>query len=571
MLKRARVCGLLFVAILLPAQQRSAGRPGGGVPDSASAGVVATAATGADWPEYGGTTSAWRYSSLAQITTANVKKLAPAWSFETGDYQDGMLGTPIAVDGIVYISSASAYVFAVNGATGDLIWQYKYEPPVGVNAAKKNHGLAVGAGKVFIGTRDDYLIALDQKTGKEVWKVANGDTTTCQCGIGGIPLVIKDKVLVGASGPRGNITAYDTKTGHRLWRFYAVPAKGEPGNETWSDDDAWKWGGGNVWTTGSYDAELNLTYWGAGDPRPTFYNSNRKGDNLYTCSILALNPDTGKLVWYHQEVPHDTWDWDTDYEYTLIDREVRGSLRKLMVHINKGGFASVLDRTNGELLGTYPVTKYINWVKGLDEKGHLIGRNDPVLAPSGGKNTFICPSNLGAKQWNQSAYSPGTRLIYEPVNEMCNEIAMRAPNADDSEDRGGGTWIMRPQPGHDTGYSHLDAMDPITGEVKWSYPYKYELLASILATKGDLVFTGDDEGHYFALDAKTGQKLWSYQTGAPHRGGSVTYMAGGRQFVLTPIGRGATTADISMVLWPDAVKWRVASAVVAFALPQESK
>jgi alcohol dehydrogenase (cytochrome c) len=572
MMRRARLFLLLFVAVVptvLPAQQPNVGNSANRARGQARpTGPATRGATGADWPEYGGTSLAWRYSTLAQINTNNVKKLRPAWSFETGDYQDGLLATPIVVDGIVYISSASSYVFALDGATGDLLWQYRYEPPAGVTVAKKSRGVAVGDGKVFIGTRDNHLIALDQKTGKEVWKVANGDNTTCRCGINGIPLIIKDKVLVGASGPRGNVTAYNTHTGHREWRFYTIPAKGEKGNETWGDDESWKYGAGNVWTTGSYDPELNITYWGAGDPRPVFYSSNRTGDNLYTSSILALNPDTGKLLWYYQEVPHDTWDFDTDYDFNLVDLEVPGRMRKLLVHLQKGGFGFVLDREKGELLGTYPITEHINWVRGIDEKGKLIGRNDPVVD----KNIFICPSNLGAKQWNQAAFSPRTGWLYTPIMEMCNDIILRPPSAGgDPEDRGGGTWIMRPVPGRDTGYSHLDALDPVTGRVQWSYPYKYELLASVLATQGDLIFTGDDEGHYFALDARSGKKLWSHQTGASHRGGAVTYMVGGRQFIVTPIGRGATSSDISMVLWPEASTWRVASALVAFALPEDGK
>jgi alcohol dehydrogenase (cytochrome c) len=571
MIRGAHIFFLLGVAIptLFLAQQRSAGTNVNRPPSQGrTAAPVQRGATGSNWPEYGGTTLAWRYSTLAQINTSNVKRLAPVWSFETGDYQDGLLATPIVVDGLVFISSASSYVFALDGATGDLVWQYKYEPPVGIAFAKRNRGLAVGNGKVFIGTRDNYLIALDQKTGKEVWKVANGDTTTCRCGINGIPLIIKDKVLVGATGPRGNITAYNTNTGHLEWRFYTIPGKGEKGNETWGDDESWKYGGGAVWTTGSYDPELNITYWGVGDPRPVFYSSNRTGDNLYTSSLLALDPDTGKLRWYYQEVPHDTWDWDTDFDFNLIDREVRGRMRKLLIHLQKGGFGFVLDRETGELLGTYRITEHINWVRGIDEKGKLIGRNDPVI----GKNSFICPSNLGAKQWNQAAYSPRTGWLYTPIMEMCNDLVLRPPNGGgDPEDRGGGTWIMLPVPGRDTGYSHLDALDPVTGRVQWTYRYKYELLASVLATQGDLVFTGDDEGHYFALDARTGNKLWSYQTGAPHRGGAVTYTVGGRQFIVTPIGRGATTGDITMVLWPEAATWRVASALVAFALPEDAK
>jgi len=527
---------------------------------------AANGATAADWPEYGGTGLAWRYSSLDQINTSNIKRLTPAWSFETGDYQDGMASTPVVIDGIVYISTASSWVIALNGATGDPIWRYKYEPPVGLPAPRSNHGLAVGDGKVFINTRDNYLVAIDAKTGKEAWRVANGDMLNCRCGMGGVPQVVKHKVIVGASGSIGTITAYDTENGRFAWRFHVIPKPGEKGNDTW-DGDSWKYGEGTVWTTGSYDPELNLIYWGTGEPKPTFYSANRKGNNLYTSSVLALDPDTGKLRWYYQEIPHDTWDFDTDYEFTLIDREVRGRTRKLLVNPNKGGYTWVLDRETGEFLGTYKFAENTNWIQGIDEKGTLIGRNDPEI----GKPNFICPSNIGAKEWNQSAYSPRTGLLYTPVNEMCNDLVLRGPSGKTPQDRGGGTWIMKPPTGHDTGYSHLDALDAVTGKRLWTYSYKYELMASVLATQGDLVFTGDVEGRYFALDAHTGKKLWSYQTGAAHRGGGVTYMMNGKQFIVTPVGRGSLISDLSMVLWPEASNWRVASAVMAFALPEDEK
>lgn len=540
-----------------------------------SSSLLQRGATGSDWPVMGGTDLAWRYSGLKQINTDNVKKLVPIWSYETGDYEGGLRTTPIVVDGVVYIYTASSHVIALDGATGSLIWQYKYEPPAGVSpSSMTNSAVVISNGKVLVGTRSNYVIALDQKTGKEIWKVANGDVTNGVAGISGAPLVAGKHVLVGAGGPRGSITAYDIDTGHMAWRFYTVPAKGEKGSETWPDENALKYGGGAVWTAGQYDSELNLVYWGVGNPRPAFYSDNRAGSNLYTASIVALNPDTGKLRWHYQEVPHDTWDFDAKSESTLIDREIGGRMRKLLVNLGKGGFAWVLDRENGELIGVYPFADFYNWVKTINQKGELVGRFDTVA----GKRTLICPSNLGAKGWQQSAFSPQTSMLYVPIMEFCNDVLPLPPGgvgekgrtvaSVEGADRGSGSYFMRPIPGRDAGYSHLDAIDPVTGKRQWTYPYKYVLLASVLATAGDLVFTGDVEGHYFALDAKTGKKLWSYQTGAPHRGGSVSYSVGGRQIIVTPMGN---SQSVMADLWPQASTWRVASAVVAFALPEEDK
>src|SRR5579862_6647577 len=319
--------------------------------------------TGADWPSYGGTDLAWRYSALDKINTTNVKKLLPAWIFQTGDYQDALQSTPIVVDGIMYVSTARSFVYALDGATGRVIWQYKHVPLPGYSlpALVKSYGVAVANGKVFIATYDEFVVALDQKTGQEVWKTAVDDPTSCGCRISSAALAVKDKVVISSSGRRGFVAALDMKTGHQVWKFYTVPSPGEPGNETWAGD-SWKKGGVDPWVTGSYDPELNLVYWGTGDPNPTFFGAPREGINLYSCSLLALDADTGKLRWYYQEVPHDTWDYDSTWESVLMDREVGGRMRKLLVHINKGGYSWVLDRATGEVLNTYPDNDYINWV-----------------------------------------------------------------------------------------------------------------------------------------------------------------------------------------------------------------
>jgi PQQ-dependent dehydrogenase (methanol/ethanol family) len=540
--------------------QRSSGQDKGGkfVQDRGGA-------TGSDWPSYGGTVSAWRYSALNQINASNVKKLVPVWAFQTGDYQNGLQSTPIVLNGVLYLTSNRDDVFALDGATGRLIWEYKYQALPG-SATRQNKGVAVSDGEVFVGTSDSYLVALDQKTGKEIWKVASDDTFSCRCGLQAAPLVVKDKVIVGGGGSRGYLTAFNASTGRIEWRFFSIPGPGEKGNETWPGD-SWKTGSAKMWTTGSYDSQLNLIYWGTGDPSPMIYGGTREGDNLYSASVVAVDADTGKLRWYFQDVPHDTWDFDSTWEMVLIDRELRGSMRKLLVHFGKGGYTYVLDRETGEFLNAYPVNDYIDWVKGISDKGELVGRRDPVV----GKVTSICPGNLGGKSWNQTAYSPRTGLIYSPSLEMCQNITLRPPDPNVPGDRGSATFVFTPPPGLATAYGHLDALDPVTGKKQWTYPYRFELFASILATAGDLVFTGDPEGYFFALDARSGKKLWSFQTGAGHRGGPVTYMADGRQYVATPTGWGGTGAAYSDLLWPEAEMRRLGSTLFVFALPEEWK
>lgn len=555
MRQRADVLLLLIASLALSFQPQLCAQDRSGA-------AAQEGATGADWPAHGGTDRSWRYSALDQINTSNVKKLAPAWIFQTGDYAEGLQSTPIVIDGVVYVAAMDD-VFALDGASGKLLWKYKHQPLPGLSAGR-NFGVAVAEGKVFLSTRDAHLVALDQKTGQEVWKVAVDDASSCQCGAEGVPMVARHKVIIGERGPRGRISAFNTANGRLEWRFYVIPGPGEKGNETW-EGDSWKHGSGSVWlTSGSYDPELNLAYFGTGDPSPAFYGEKRKGSNLYTDSIVALDVDSGKLRWYYQEIPHDVWDYDATWEMLLMDREVGGRMRKLLVQFAKSGFTFILDRETGELLKVYPYIENYNFVTGISPKGELLGRKEPAA----GQTTAICPGNIGGKSWNQSAYSPVTRLVYVPALEMCNDLAVRPP----AEGAGGmgGSFVFNAPPGHKTAYSHLDAVDPVTGERRWTYPYQYELFASVLATAGNLIFSGDPEGYLFALDAQSGQKLWSFQTGAANRGSAVTYMAGGRQYIATPTGWTAV-GDLTSGIWPEAANWRHGSTLVVFALPEESK
>jgi alcohol dehydrogenase (cytochrome c) len=539
-------------------------------------------ATAANWSHYAGTQFAWRYSSLSQVNTSNVKWLTPVWIFQTGDYSEGLLSTPLVIDGVMYVITPKAWVYALDAVTGRLIWEYHYSRsnaylPGSFTDYTQNRGVAVADGRVFFGTSDSLLIALDQKTGREIWRVRVDDAKQCGCNIPAAPLIVKDKVVVGETGGdaahRGYLTAFSTKTGKLAWRWYVIPGPGEKGNETWKGD-SWKYGGGAPWMTGSFDAELNLVYWGTGNaagdlnqgPRVNAGADKRKDVNLYTASVVALDADTGALRWYNQEVPADVWDFDSAYEAILVDRQIRGRERKLLVHMNKSGVTFVLDRATGEVLNAFDVTEVRNWITGVTEDGRLLARKEPEM----GKTTNICPSVAGAKSWNSMAYSPRTGFLYVPVNEICNDLTPAETEAQEGKVFVSGTWQFNRPPDRTT-FAHVDAIDAITGKRAWSFPYKYVLLASMLATAGDLVFTGTPEGEFFALDARSGSKLWSFQTGAGHRGSAIAYAFNGRQFIATPTGfQKVLVGGMATILFPD-VNFRSGSSVVVFSIPEGAK
>ena len=522
----------------------------------------------------GGSYSAWRHSGLNQINTRNVKNLAAAWVFQTGDYENGLQATPIEVDGVLYLSTSNSWAFALDGATGRLIWEYHYALPADVRTlayGKQNRGVAVSHGLVFLGTPDNHLVALDQKTGAEVWKVNIEDYRQCGCNTTGAPLAIKDIVIAGVTGGdsahRGYLTAFDARTGRLRWRFYTIPGPGEPGHETWKGD-TWKYGGGSTpWMTGSFDAELNLLYWGVGNASSDLNGSKRKGDNLYTASIVALDPDTGKLKWHFQEVPNDVWDFDAAFEQILVDLPFGGRTRKVLLHPTKGGYIWMMDRTNGEFLKAWPFAKNINWVAGITETGKLAGRVEPEV----GKSKLICPSVVGAKNWNQGAYSPNTGMLYLPVQEICNDLVAQDQEVAEGSPFTGGNWFIKPAPSATRPEGYIAAFDAATGKREWSVPVTTWIMASILSTDGGLMFTGDPEGNFFALDARTGARLWSFQTGAGHRGSSISYSIGGRQYIATPTGWGSLVGAAHRALFPDAPVARPGSALFVFALPEGAK
>ena len=340
-----------------------------------------------------------------------MKRLKVAWAFQLGDVQMGLQATPLVDDGTLYVIGPKNRVFALDAATGERRWHYFYNMPQKYPLyGHQNRGVALGHGNVYFGTVDNFVVALDAKSGEEAWKVEVEDSSYFGCNITGAPIVVKDMVVVGSTGGdsahRGHIVAFDAKTGRLRWRFNTIPGPGEKGHETWSGE-SWKYGGGAAWMTGSYDPELDLLYWGIGNPAADLYGAARKGNNLYTDCVVAIDPDAGEVVWYFQEIPHDVWDYDSAYETILIDTVLDGRERKLLVHPNKGGYMYVLDRTNGAFVAAWAFSETINWTSGLDENGIPQNRNEPVV----GEAKLLCPNAAGARSWNQASYHPGKNLL----------------------------------------------------------------------------------------------------------------------------------------------------------------
>lgn len=521
-----------------------------------------------NWLSYGGNYSAHRYSSLDQINRGNVGQLTPAWMFPTGELRGGLNATPLVADGVMYLMGPMNRVFALDAVKGTILWRYHYKlPEISIPYQAGSRGLAIGHGRVYFGTVDNHVVALDAKTGREIWEVEVEDVRQCGCNITSAPLIVRDKVIVGGTGGehahRGYINAFDAKTGRHLWRFYTIPAPGEPGAETW-DPRMLKYGGAPAWLVGSYDPELNLLYWGIGNPSSDFYDALRPGDNLYSNSIVALDPDTGRLKWHYQEVPHDMYDFDSAYECVLIDYEKGGRKQKLLVHANKGGYTWVLDRATGKYVNAYPHVDELTWLKGVDANGRPVGMQ-PVPPD---KETFVCPSAAGGRNWDHSSYSPRTRLWYNIGWEICNIIRPEKMEPKEGQPLFGGSMTFVAPRGKPA-YGHINGFDPLTGERKWRYQTRYMNVASLLSTGGDLIFTGDVMGEVFALDATNGKKLWGFNAGASVTGSPITYSVNGRQYVAVPTGMGSLVGGLTTLIWPESGGSfpERASTLVVFALP----
>lgn len=520
----------------------------------------------ADWPEYHRDYRGWRFSPLEQINKSNVKKLKVAWIHQPGDITQGMQATPLSIDGVVYYIGPNNRVFAVDGATGKEIWHYYTELDPVVNTLLfngYNRGVTVGHGKVYFGTLDGRVIALDQKTGKQLWSVQLADPKKCSgCNFTSPPVLAGNVLIQGPTGgdlaQQGRLYALNAETGDQLWKFEII--KDDPAS--WPGDSG-KTGGGGAWLPGQYDPKLDLFFIGTSNAAPDFDGTVREGDNLYTATTLAIEPKTGKLRWHRQEVPHDVWDYDSAYEYLMIDKDGKD----LMIHLNKGGYVYVMDRKTGELVNTWPLSENINWVKSVNPKtGELSGRDQPEI----GKSKLFCPSVLGSRSWNAGAYSPKTKLWYTNAHEFCNRVTV----ADNNDPKnlafsqpyfGFSAFSFEPPPGKKQS-ARLEAVDPITGKRAWTVEYPLPGLGGVLVTGGNLVFNGDSRGYVHAYDAKDGKELWKFNTGSGIRAGITSYAIDGKQYVLVPTGFGSLFPGFASGVFPEFKESKGGSAVIAFTV-----
>ncbi len=466
----------------------------------AACAFAAIGASDTEWRTYGGNLAGWRFSELSQITTENVARLAPKWIFQT-QVQGHMETTPLVMNGLMYFTAPSNHAFAVDLRTGKELWHYAKTPigRPGLCCGEVNRGFAVLGNTLFKVNIEDTLVALDMATGKPLWETEIADYRKGYSGTLA-PLVVKDKVLVGTAGAefgiRGFVDAYDPQTGKRLWRFYTIPAKGDPGTETWGKE-SYLHGGGSTWITGTYDPDLNLVYWGTGNPGPDMNGDIRPGDNLYTCSMVALDPDTGQMKWHFQFTPHDTHDWDAMGDPVLTDMTVEGKKVKALIHANRNGYFYALDRTSGKFLFAHEYTK-VNWADGIGPDGRP--RVIQGIEPSE-KGVTVCPGLSGGHNWQATAFNPRTGLYYFSSTDGC-EIFHR-----NDRDFVEGEWYQlsgnKKLPGDQLKGSFI-ALDAATGKVRWRFEMLQNPSGGALTTAGNLVFTGDAHGNLIALDARSG-------------------------------------------------------------------
>jgi len=507
-----------------------------------------------DWLTYHGTYKSFHYSPLDQINAGNVKDLQVAWMHMPGRSTRGLQSMPLVADGVLYYSGSYSRVFALNGATGEVIWSYFPELDDALVARQThspyNRGVAIGDGKVYVGTVDGRLIALDMKTGKSLWDTKLVDSQKLTVGFTGAPLYAKGTVVIGSQGGewtgRGPIFGVDAATGKKKWEFDTV-AGTEDAKKTWGND-SWRTGGGGGWMTGTFDPETNTLWWGTANPAPLYdwsgadYKSNgaRPGDNLFTSSVIALDVDTGQLKFYHQELPHDTWDFDSAVgEFVMLERDGK----KLVVHPNKSGFIFVYDRSNAKIENVWRIAQNINFVKDIDPKtGELVGRRDFA---AGKAAEPLCPHISGGVSWNAGSYNPKTGLYYKLGQEWCMtlDVVKTTPVTEPQAQLNIGANFVIAKPPSGEIYGHLDARDPVTGAKKWEVRYPEPPLASVLSTGGNLVFVPDSRGTIHAYNAENGQELWSHSDGTGHQGGIVSYAAGGKQYVAVTAGFGGMATD----------------------------
>jgi alcohol dehydrogenase (cytochrome c) len=489
---------------------------------------------GANWPSYNGDYTGRRYSSLAQINVNNARQLSAQWVFHSPNSAI-METTPVVIDGIMF-ATAGNDVFALDARTGREIWHHSRPFTQGLiddASAHHNRGVAIWHSRIFVETDNAHLLCLDARSGHLIWDIAYADTHK-NYGATSVPLIVKDDVLVGTSGGddgvRGFLDAFDVRTGKLRWRFWTIPRPGQFGSSSWPGK-SFLHGGGSTWMPGTYDPELNTLYWGTSNPSPDMNGSVRPGDDLYTDCVVALDAATGTLKWYFQFTPHDLYDYDSEETPVLIDTTYNGKPRKLLVEANRNGFLYVLDRTDGKFLKAVRFVKKLNWARGIDRSGRPMRTG---LKPSA-KGTEICPGFVGASNWFSPSFNPATRTLYFMALEACNLYYLNPASYTP-----GRTYYdtgVRRVPG-EYGQKILLAYDLATNRFAWRYPQAGlgRSWAGTMTTAGELVFFGDDSGSLEAVDARTGEPLWHFNTGQEIHASPMCYAIKGRQYVAIAAG-----------------------------------
>jgi PQQ-dependent dehydrogenase (methanol/ethanol family) len=535
-----------------------------------------------NWLTYHGSYKSWHYSALSEINTGNVGKLQEAWSHVASRANRGLQSFPLAVDGVLYYVSPYNQLYALDGATGKPLWTYKQKLNEDL-VARQTHspyirGIAAGYGNIYMGTLDGKLVAVDAASGKLNWETKLVDSEKLTVGFTGAPLLVKDKVIIGSQGGewpyRGPIFGVDAKTGKKVWQFFTVGGNegtASDKRDTWGND-SWKTGGGGGWMAGSYDPETNTVWWGTGNPAPLYdwagsewkTKGPRPGDNLYTSSVIQLDPDTGELKSYHQVLPHDAWDFDpASGELMMIDQ----GGKKYVVHPTKAGFVFVFDRKTGKPVNVYKGVDNINFVQDIKPDGTLVGRRD--LAEGAHKN--LCPAIAGGYSWNAGSYSPKTNLLYKVGFEWCMDLTVTRtePITEPVVQLNIGADFKFTAPEGDKLRGHIRARDPITGKVKFEIPYTAPPHAGLLTTGGNLLFVPEADGTFAAYDSSNGKKLWTKNLGQGPNGGTITYTAKGKQYVAVMTGWGSLVGDGYGDLWGEPWKSmpKDAGVLKVYALP----
>jgi alcohol dehydrogenase (cytochrome c) len=488
-----------------------------------------------DWPSYNGQTNGSRYSALTQINKSNIGRLAPKWIFSLPNTPPLQV-TPVVVDGVMYVTSANQ-CYAIDAGSGRQIWHYlrpRTKGLIGNAAGGVNRGVAVAGDRVFMVTDHAHIIALNRATGALLWETEMADWRQ-NYNATGAPLVVGNLVISGSAGGdegvRGFVAAFDQATGKEVWRFWTVPAPGEPGSETWQGGGI-AHPGAATWLTGTYDPELDTLYWPTGNPTPDLYGDDRQGDNLYSDSILALDAKTGKLKWYFQFTPHDVWDYDAQETPALIDANWQGKPRKLLVQANRNGFFYVLDRTDGKFLFGTKYIKNVTWASGLTAEGRPIRVPNTEPTPEGRR---VCPSLEGASNWYSTSFNPATGLYYVQTNDKCG-IFTKIP-MEWAAGRGymGGSFMQAPD---EPAQRVLRAIHIQTGQIAWELPQQGPVTSwgGVLSTAGGVVIFGDDSGALMAADAVSGKPLWSFPTNHNWKASPMTYVFDNRQHVAVAAG-----------------------------------